>query len=521
MNEPSSSIWKHNFLPRLSPVRFLRWLFSWRMVRRYLFCLACLATLIALFYAEENWRGKHAWEKYKHEWEAKGEKFDLQAFIPAPVPDDQNFATTPFLAEMFDFNPAPRKQGQSIWRNTNALTLTDGFSLGKAAPKSSGFWAKGELTDLAAWVVCFQTGKDAPSPVKSSLTRTQAATEVLRAMDKFKPVLTELQTASHRSYARFNIQYNEPSGPWDILLPHLALMKRSCTILQLRSSAELALGQSEQALQDTEMVFYLGDAIKNEPFLISGLVHLAIVQIGLQPIWEGLAEHQWSDAQLAELTQQLEKIDLMEKYGATLRGERALNIAGVDYMRLGRKNDEFAGIVVMPSGWLYQNQLAFARLYQARILPVLDAANHRAYPSNVLSDALLDKELRHGFPPYNIFAKLLYPAIAHSSIKYAAAQTKLDEAVLACALERYRLAHGEFPETLDSLSPQFIAHIPHDLFTGEPLKYHRTDDGRFVLYSIGWNGKDDGGKVVMIKTSDSSRVDPTQGDWVWPLYPAP
>ena len=31
----------------------------------------CFATLIALFYAEENWRGKHAWEKYKREQEAK------------------------------------------------------------------------------------------------------------------------------------------------------------------------------------------------------------------------------------------------------------------------------------------------------------------------------------------------------------------------------------------------------------------------------------------------------------------
>jgi hypothetical protein len=36
-----------------------------------------------------------------------------------------------------------------------------------------------------------------------------------------------------------------------------------------------------------------------------------------------------------------------------------------------------------------------------------------------------------------------------------------------------------------------------------------------LLYSIGWNERDDGGEVVMSK--DNPRVvDYTQGDWVWP-----
>ncbi len=58
--------------------RFVRWVCCWRNFKRFLFGLACFATLIALFYAEENWRGKHDWEKYKREWEAKGEKFDFR-----------------------------------------------------------------------------------------------------------------------------------------------------------------------------------------------------------------------------------------------------------------------------------------------------------------------------------------------------------------------------------------------------------------------------------------------------------
>src|SRR6185312_10457837 len=53
---------------------FIRWVWCWKNFRRFLFGLACFITLIALAYAEEDWRGWHAWQKYKHELEAKGEK---------------------------------------------------------------------------------------------------------------------------------------------------------------------------------------------------------------------------------------------------------------------------------------------------------------------------------------------------------------------------------------------------------------------------------------------------------------
>jgi hypothetical protein len=34
--------------------------------------------------------------------------------------------------------------------------------------------------------------------------------------------------------------------------------------------------------------------------------------------------------------------------------------------------------------------------------------------------------------------------------------------------------------------------LPKDAITGESYRYRRTDDGQFVLYSVGWNEKDDG-----------------------------
>jgi hypothetical protein len=77
----------------LRPIFRLSWrgLFTWRGMRRILVGIAVLATLVALLYAEEDWRGKRAWENCKRELAAKGVDLNWSDYIPAPVPDDQNF----------------------------------------------------------------------------------------------------------------------------------------------------------------------------------------------------------------------------------------------------------------------------------------------------------------------------------------------------------------------------------------------------------------------------------------------
>jgi hypothetical protein len=110
----------------------------------------------------------------------------------------------------------------------------------------------------------------------------------------------------------------------------------------------------------------------------------------------------------------------------------------------------------------------------------------------------------------------MVPPLDREAINCARTQAAVDMARIACALERYRLAKGSYPEKLDALAPQFIEKIPHDVINGQLLQYHRMEDGRFRLYSIGWNGKDDGG------VPDDSRqhfLSKSNGDWVW-QYPA-
>ena len=88
---------------------FLRWLFAG---------LAALGMLVVLFYAEEDLRGWHAWNKFKHQWEARGEKFDAASAVPPRVPDDQNFAMSPvWVAEIKYVWQSNPEQGQGmVWR---------------------------------------------------------------------------------------------------------------------------------------------------------------------------------------------------------------------------------------------------------------------------------------------------------------------------------------------------------------------------------------------------------------------
>jgi len=153
-----------------------------------------------------------------------------------------------------------------------------------------------------------------------------------------------------------------------------------------------------------------------------------------------------------------------------------------------------------------------AKMYLQWDLRICDPEKHLISPSLASrANKAFESELI-SWRPWNMFARLTMPALTNSDVKFAFAQTSSDLAMIACALERYRLANGTYPDALDQLCPQFLGAIPHDIITGQPLKYRRRDDGRFVLYSVGWNEVDDGGKVGL---RPSGYFEMKTGDWLW------
>jgi hypothetical protein len=534
-------------------VIFIRWLISigWR---RILFALACLATLIALFYAEEDWRGWHTWNQFKTEWAAKGEKFDMAGVAPPPVPDNQNFALAPIWVESIKAILGPQRaqqwfgnhyaeNGRTNFSDRLALNITRQNDWANAP--ANGSWAKASLTVLESWQAYYralvQTNRHSVIVTNEFPIAPQPqspAADVLLALSKYDSVIEELRAASQLPDSRFPLNYDSES-PAAILLPHLSELKRCAQVLQLRAIAELQNGQSDQALADVKLLLRLTDAVRTEPFLISHLVRLAMFQITLQPVWEGLAEHKWSDAQLAALETELAKFDFLAGYRFAMRGEMGYFGAALDSLRrhpedlqtvesYDNENQtyKFPGRFIahlIPSGWFYQNQFRIARLRVLYSLPLANETNGTFVPGLVrLGKAAWTADTKT-LNPYNALERLENPWLGEHAPKFAYGQASVDLARTAVALERYRLAHGEFPEALAALAPQFIAAVPHDVIGGGPLHYRRTPDGQFILYSIGWNETDDGG-VVVFKNGASSRdemrsvADTNQGDWVW-RYP--
>jgi hypothetical protein len=67
--------------------------------------------------------------------------------------------------------------------------------------------------------------------------------------------------------------------------------------------------------------------------------------------------------------------------------------------------------------------------------------------------------------------------------------------IAALALERYRARHGAYPHALSGLAPEFLKKPPVDFMDGDPLRYRLSEDGHFILYSVGLGGEDNGGRL--------------------------
>jgi hypothetical protein len=285
--------WSRFLLARLAfwVWRPLRWLFGWRMIRRYLYVLAALALLAALFYTEENWRGKRDWEHFKRAAEAKGERFELSSFMPPAVPDDQNFAFSPIVSNscfsrIVGNLPEPPTANASAGRILD-IKINARYEW-KPWPTNypEGNWQYGEKTDLKALQTYYrapvtldqQTNRVAnwgrrggrswfrpdtnsePRPTNEFPVAPQPqspAVDVLLALSKYDSTIEELRQASHRPFFQFPIQF----GPYatNKFFVNPSPLEECAKVLRLRAVAELENSQSEKAFEDVKLMLYLAN----------------------------------------------------------------------------------------------------------------------------------------------------------------------------------------------------------------------------------------------------------------------
>ena len=455
--------------------RFFKWLISGRIQKRIWVSIGIFILLAALVAQSLKWAGRSGWENWKAKWEAKGDKFAIASVIPPKVPDHQNFAKSQFFAPLFDHDADSPKFNEA----------RDRFDI-KTTTSLRYAWRKGKHRDFVVWESAF-----------------------------YESDLAKLADDLKRPHCRFNIRYEDGFAA---VLPHLSTMKNAATLFALSSAQRLSKGDTTGAWQDTLNGIRLGEQLRTEPFLISQLVRIAILEINFQTFWEGQVNHQWSAEQLTAFQETFQSIDLLAGMESAIRAERnMINHWFTSVAQGGTQAQGFdelnSSLDYVPAFIFYSNQYQINRILTEIILPGIDVSNHRlnVHQFKKMEEEMLD--LKSSFLSFrHAIALMMLPGLDKYALKVSQTQAALDQSAIVAALERYRLAEGSYPEKLAALMPKFIAKIPGDLFHDQGLVYRINEDNSFTLYSTGYNGTDDNGEFFI----GGESIDFAKGDWPWP-----
>jgi hypothetical protein len=455
------------------------------------------------YYLEERIRGKMAWEKYAAEARQRGVKLNMAEFVPQKIPDNENFASIPIFEAAF--RAADHDQGAP---NPFKLEKPKGGEL----PKINDPLRQIPIR-LAVWQEYFVKVKILAA------AGDDPAADVLKAVDTFAAPLAQLREASMRPHCRFPVHWEK--GP-AAALPQYSFFSDVNRLYVLRLAAHLAQGDSAAAYEDFRDSLRLLTAAREEPSAIAGMVRISTLAMVGNAVWGGLSAHQWKEPELRKMEGDIAAIDMLKDCVFCLSSERGATNGIVDivlndtrtFPRVasfgeGKKRETWPWLFY-PTGWVYQDKVRTNQFIDdllARIAP----DQHRWLNERLITFSPENAKQSPETLRYAVFVAIasIYPEIER---KYLQAATLTDQIRLACILERYRLVHGGYPETLDALSPEFIASVPREIVNGEPYHYRRTEDGSFILYSVGANLRDDGGLL------DPKLNVGRQLDWVW-RYP--
>lgn len=103
------------------------------------------------------------------------------------------------------------------------------------------------------------------------------------------------------------------------------------------------------------------------------------------------------------------------------------------------------------------------------------------------------REHQHTLRRQNPFLNTVITDLNVSLLRFREHQTLLRGFAQYLALLAYAAERGEFPPTLQQLVPAYLSQLPPDPFSGRPFRYRRVSTGP-VVYSVGLNGRDDGGQ---------------------------
>ena len=516
---------------------FLNACWSKRWVRICTWVFAGLLTLVVLFYQWVNWRGARAWRSARELLAREGESLDFRAVAPEPVPDDQNFCAIPALSGFALTIDADVDKGEPAAKRNllKAVGLPTGDKNGlvSSRPALEASAALGKPTDLKAWADWLRKEGSLASPPDSG----NPARDILAALSKHDALIGELAAALNRPEAQWTPAWKNREMPdiiFSVSLPHYRPVKEATPMLCLRAIAAAHAGEPAKAHESLLIALKLARASLNDPFLIGNLLAMAQTQQVCHAAWELCRTHSGSAEDFQRLQRELSLLDFQAALLRAFRAELAGGANAVMSMKHQRDAEHFAVIAgiddkqgpslterVMangiPAGWFDLNAATIAGLGLDHIIKPLRQGGLKA----LVEDTAFEQELKRRKGELqldSIMACLFYPAVMNIGARAVHTQCHANQAIAACELERWFIAHQGYPGSLDDMEPAAVKRLPLDVLSAKPIGYRKTPEGRYALWCIGFDGKDDGGKRVLddeqpekTKLYDTSYI----GDWVW------
>jgi hypothetical protein len=294
---------------------------------------------------------------------------------------------------------------------------------------------------------------------------------------------------------------NQPA--MNIMLPDLSFMRALARINAVRMHQAREKGDMKEWLRAHEANLALTRMSLSQCTLIDGLVGIAINALNNVQVRKLLETHP-DDATLEAILAARAR-QSPPPLSHALKGEEIATTDNVYWLfsepkqvRGGRFNPSLKALTGGSYGTSFHKKLGtlnqnltefndFFATAQARVeqTPFAFDQAHPNFQEDVQTDLLLLSVL----------------AFATSKTANNSWQNTLDNTGLETmiALERYRNAHADYPQTLDQLVPAYLPALPQDPWSDQPLRYKRIDPVQdphrraYLLYSVAADGKDNGG----------------------------
>ncbi len=325
------------------------------------------------------------------------------------------------------------------------------------------------------------------------------ASELRQRRDQAKEGLADARALAGRPRGRF------PS--WPVELPRAVPLPRQqvetvARLLYLDALIRIEEGDLLGAAGDVKAIINAGRAIGDQPHLAFQAARPHAIDIAVSTLERLLAHGELPEPLLAELQRLLESEAQHPLALISWRGDRAAVDKLFEDVRAGRAapaslldagDSKLAVLYTMRT--IRENQARLLEMYNRVVeltkLPVEQQGPAFAAEANLLSKEWSDANILERV--YTLpFREHASPNAGHRQLAH---HTSASLAILALASERFRLAHGRWPNSAAELVPAYLSALPCDPYTGAPLHF-KPNQERLILYSNGYDAKDDGGLWV-------------------------